>query len=99
MAGKKDYDATKNLPEDEPVQVLPKGTKTGLNITPEVKQVANGWHAGARALNITVRGGTAEEAERLSQEAVEKAVELRARPERLSALRSGRLSRRRTRAD
>jgi hypothetical protein len=30
MAGKKDYDATKNLPEDEPTQVLPKGTKTGL---------------------------------------------------------------------
>ena len=30
MAGKKDYDATKNLPEDEPTQTLPKGTKTGL---------------------------------------------------------------------
>jgi hypothetical protein len=30
MAGRKDHDATKNLPEDEPVQVLPKGTKTGL---------------------------------------------------------------------
>ncbi len=30
MAGKKDYDATKNLPENEPTQVLPKGTKTGL---------------------------------------------------------------------
>ena len=30
MAGKKDYDATKNLPEGEPTQVLPKGTKTGL---------------------------------------------------------------------
>ena len=30
MAGKKDYDATKNVPEDEPTQVLPKGTKTGL---------------------------------------------------------------------
>lgn len=30
MAGKKDTDATKNLPPDEPTQVLPKGTKTGL---------------------------------------------------------------------
>ncbi len=30
MSGKKDYDATKNLPPDEPTQVLPKGTKTGL---------------------------------------------------------------------
>jgi hypothetical protein len=30
MAGKKDYDATKNVPEGEPTQVLPKGTKTGL---------------------------------------------------------------------
>jgi hypothetical protein len=30
MAGKKDYDATKNLPPDEPTQTLPKGTKTGL---------------------------------------------------------------------
>jgi hypothetical protein len=30
MAGKKDYDATKNLPEDEPTQKLPKGTRTGL---------------------------------------------------------------------
>ena len=30
MAGKKNTDATKNLPEGEPTQVLPKGTKTGL---------------------------------------------------------------------
>ena len=30
MAGKKDMDATKNLRPDEPTQVLPKGTKTGL---------------------------------------------------------------------
>jgi hypothetical protein len=30
MAGKKDYDATKNSPEGEPTQTLPKGTKTGL---------------------------------------------------------------------
>lgn len=38
MAGKKDTDATKNLPPDEPTQVLPKGTKTGL---PTRKQVEN----------------------------------------------------------
>jgi hypothetical protein len=30
VPGKKDYDATKNLSENEPTQVLPKGTKTGL---------------------------------------------------------------------
>jgi hypothetical protein len=30
MSGKKDDDATKNLPPDEPTQVLPGGTKTGL---------------------------------------------------------------------
>ena len=30
MAGKKDMDATKNLPTGEPTQELPKGTKTGL---------------------------------------------------------------------
>jgi hypothetical protein len=30
MSGKKDTDATKNLPEGEPTQELPKGTKTGL---------------------------------------------------------------------
>ncbi len=30
MAGKKDMDATKNVPEGEPTQVLPGGTKTGL---------------------------------------------------------------------
>jgi hypothetical protein len=30
MAGKKSKDATQNLHEDEPTQVLPKGTKTGL---------------------------------------------------------------------
>jgi hypothetical protein len=52
-----------------------------VNVTPEVKQVANGWHAGAAELNITVRGNTAEEAERLFREAVEKAAELRARTE------------------
>jgi hypothetical protein len=30
MAGKKDYDATRNLRPGEPTQELPKGTKTGL---------------------------------------------------------------------
>ena len=30
MAGKKDYDATKKLPPDEPTQVTPKGLKIGL---------------------------------------------------------------------
>jgi hypothetical protein len=30
MAGKPDEDATKNLRPEDPTQVLPKGTKTGL---------------------------------------------------------------------
>ena len=30
MAGKKNQDATQNLPEGEPTQTLPKGTETGL---------------------------------------------------------------------
>ena len=30
MAGKKDMDATKRLPPDEPTQVLPKGTNIGF---------------------------------------------------------------------
>lgn len=30
MSGKKDQDATRNLRPDEPTQVLPHGTKTGL---------------------------------------------------------------------
>jgi hypothetical protein len=30
MAGKKDMDATKKLPPDEPTQVTKKGLKTGL---------------------------------------------------------------------
>jgi hypothetical protein len=36
MAGKKDMNATKRLPPDEPTQVLPKGTKVGL---PTRKQI------------------------------------------------------------
>ena len=36
MAGKKDYDATKNLSPDEPTQVTEKGLKIGL---PTVRQV------------------------------------------------------------
>ena len=38
MAGKKQQDATKNLRPDEPTQVLPQGTKTGL---PTREQVEN----------------------------------------------------------
>lgn len=38
MAGKEDYDATKNLPPDEPAQVLPKGTKTGLPTRRQVER-------------------------------------------------------------
>jgi hypothetical protein len=30
MAGKKQTDASQNLPPDEPTQVLPEGMKTGL---------------------------------------------------------------------
>jgi hypothetical protein len=30
MAGKKDYDATKNLPPDEPTQTTEKGLKIGV---------------------------------------------------------------------
>jgi hypothetical protein len=37
MAGKKDHDATKNLPPGEPTQTLPKGTKTGLPTERQVK--------------------------------------------------------------
>jgi hypothetical protein len=36
MSGKKDHDATQNLSPEEPTQVLPRGTKTGL---PTRKQV------------------------------------------------------------
>jgi hypothetical protein len=36
MSGKKDTDATRNLPQGEPTQVLPKGTKTGLPTRREV---------------------------------------------------------------
>ena len=36
MAGKKDTDATKNLPPDEPTQVGPGGTKLGLPTRGEV---------------------------------------------------------------
>ena len=38
MAGKKKTDATENLPEGEPTQVLPKGTKVGL---PTRRQIEN----------------------------------------------------------
>jgi len=36
MSGKKDMDATRNLPSDHPTQVLPGGTKTGLPTRREV---------------------------------------------------------------
>jgi hypothetical protein len=36
MAGKKQTDATQNLRPDDPVQELPKGTKTGLPKRSEV---------------------------------------------------------------
>ncbi len=36
MAGKKQKDATKNLPEGHPTQVLPEGTTTGLPTRREV---------------------------------------------------------------
>ncbi len=36
VAGKKQTDATQNLPEGHPTQVLPKGTKTGLPTRREV---------------------------------------------------------------
>jgi hypothetical protein len=36
MAGKKDLDATKNLREDEPTQVTPKGQKIGLPLRRDV---------------------------------------------------------------
>jgi hypothetical protein len=37
MAGKEQTDATKNLPPDEPTQVLPGGTKTGLPTRQQVE--------------------------------------------------------------
>jgi hypothetical protein len=44
MAGKKQTDATQNLPPGEPTQVLPKGTKTGLpkraDVMAALRQVA-----------------------------------------------------------
>ena len=36
MAGKKQTDATQNLPPGEPTQVLPEGTKTGLPLRSRV---------------------------------------------------------------
>jgi hypothetical protein len=37
MAGKKDHDATKNLPPDEPTQLTDKGLKIGLPTKRQVK--------------------------------------------------------------
>lgn len=47
---------------------------------PTLTQVKNGWHCGSAALNLTVRGNTAEEARQQFAKAVEKATELRSRP-------------------
>jgi hypothetical protein len=48
MAGKKQTDATQNLPPDEPTQVLPEGTKTGL---PKRSQVMDALKKVARPKN------------------------------------------------
>jgi hypothetical protein len=46
MAGKKQTDATQALPPDEPTQVLPEGTKTGLptrkRVMDDLAKVAKG---------------------------------------------------------
>jgi hypothetical protein len=55
--------------------VSEEATLSSSKVSPEVKQIANGWHAGSQALNIT-----ADEARRFFEEAVRKAAELRARP-------------------
>ncbi len=52
-----------------------------MEVTPQLKPIQNGWHAGSRELNITVRGSTPEEARRLFAQASEKAAELRSRPD------------------
>lgn len=39
MAGKKDTDATKDLPDDHPTQVGPGGTKLGLPKRSEVRKM------------------------------------------------------------
>lgn len=48
VTGKKQADATKNLPPEEPTQVLPKGTKTGLptrgQVMDALKKVAKSRH-------------------------------------------------------
>ncbi len=55
-----------------------------MSVTPVIKPIKNGWHAMSRDLNITVRGETAEEAERLFKAAVQKSAELRSRPDRFA---------------
>lgn len=48
MAGKKDMDATKALPESEPTQVTPEGLKIGLprksSVLADLRKVARGKH-------------------------------------------------------
>ena len=48
---------------------------------PTLTPIKNGWHCGSRELNLTVRGDTEQEARRLYGEAVQKAQEIRERPE------------------
>jgi hypothetical protein len=49
MAGKKDYDATRELAPDEPTQVTPKGLKIGLlkreTVMADLKKIARGTDA------------------------------------------------------
>jgi hypothetical protein len=47
---------------------------------PTLTEIKNGWHYGSRALNLTVRGDTPEDARRLFATAVRKATEMLARP-------------------
>lgn len=58
-----------------------KEASVSATASPEIKQIVNGWHAGSRALNITVRGDTPEDAKRRFADAVKKAAELRSRPD------------------
>ena len=48
---------------------------------PTLVQIKNGWHCGSPALNLTVRGDTKEDALKRYARAVEKAAEIRSRPE------------------
>jgi hypothetical protein len=47
---------------------------------PTITPIKNGWHCGSRALNLTVRGDSPEEARRLFAAAALKAAEMLRRP-------------------